>query len=322
MPNLNIVDLLSRTHNDQILAVGETLAQTNQIIQDMPMVECNDGTGFKSVIRTGYPETGWRKLNYGVKQSKSETKQVRDGCGMLEAWATTDEDLYNLAKDKAAFLKTESDGFLEKMGQDWAEALFYGDLAKNPEVFNGFGVRYSALTGNAPAVKNVLSAGSKADGKNTSIWLVGWSDSKVHGIYTEGSTAGIKHEDLGVRPWKDEHGGNLNMYVNHYKLNTGLTVRDWRFVVRICNIDSTNINADALLDLMVTAKNRIPNLQACKPVFYANRDIMSALEIAYKNKSNVMLSLGEAQNGMSELKASGIPVHTCDVLKNTEAVVK
>lgn len=89
MSNLNIVDLLSRTHNDQILAVGETLAQTNQIIQDMPMVECNDGTGFKSVIRTGYPATGWRKLNYGVKQSKSEIN-LRPGAVLWQSQSVTD----------------------------------------------------------------------------------------------------------------------------------------------------------------------------------------------------------------------------------------
>lgn len=322
MENLNIVDLASRTHNDQILAVTEVLAQTNQILTDMPMVECNDGTGYKSVIRTGLPEVGWRKLNYGVKQGKSETKQVRDGCGMLEAWALTDEELYNLAKDKAAFLKSECDAFLERMGQEWADAIFYGDLAESPEKFNGLSARYCSMSGKAPSIKNVIPAGSTVESKNTSVWLVGWSSDKVHGIYTQGSTAGIKHEDEGKKIMEDDNGGKLKMYVNHFKANVGLTVRDWRYVVRICNINTTDIKAGELMNLMVKAKNLIPNIQACKPVFYANRDIVSALEIAYKDKSNVMLSLAEAQNGMSELRASGIPVHICDGLKNDEKLVK
>ena len=317
---LNIVDLASRTGNDRILPVVELLAQNNPIIADMAQVECNDKTGYKTVVRTGLPSVAWRKLNYGVPQSKSETQQVRDACGMLEGWSYSDADLVNLAKDKAEFLKSECDGFLEQMSQTWAKTIFYGDTTKEPEKFNGLAIRYNALSGKNPSVKNVISAGSTKNA-NTSIYLVGWGTDKVHGIYPEGSAVGIVHEDDGIQRVEDENGNPYKAYVNHFKVNAGLTVRDWRYAVRICNIDPSDIDASALLQLMVKAKRLIPNLNACNPVFYAPREVVTALEIAYMDKANVTLTLQDAQSGLKELRASGIPVHTCDAIQLDEPKV-
>ena len=322
MEFLTLKDLASRTHDEGISVVAETLSQSNPIIQDMPMVECNDKTGYKSTIRTGLPAVAWRKLNYGVKQSKSKTQQVRDTCGMLEAYSYIDMDLLRLAKDQAEFLKTENDAYLEKMSQEWSSTIFFGDTAKTPEKFLGLSARYATLSGSSPSVKNVISAGSEKPTGNRSIWLIGWGPDKVHAIYPEGSQGGLMHDNQGEDRVKDTDGNDFQAYVNHFKLNTGLCVRDWRYVVRICNIDLDSIQGSDLLKLMTKAKRRIPNLTSCKPVWYMDRDVATVLENAIMDKNNVQLSLREAQDGLQELMACRIPVHECDALEADEDLVK
>ena len=58
---------------------------------------------------------------------------------------------------------------------------------------------------------------------------------------------------------------------------------DWRYVVRICNIDVGDLVANStppdLITLMTKAVNRIPNLGVGKPVFYCNRTVKTFLEV-------------------------------------------
>nr|QGT50639.1 hypothetical protein Elusimicrob1349_1090 [uncultured Elusimicrobia bacterium] len=322
MNNLTLMDLMSRLDpKGDVAPVAEVLAQKNEIIKDLAWEECNDKTGHKSTIRTGYPEIGWRKLNYGVPQAKTETQQVRDETGMLETVSAVDTAELDMARDKAKFLLGEADGLLEKMSQKWASTLFYGDMGENAAAFNGLSVRYGKLSG-AGSAKNVISAGSSKDKQNSSIWLVGHGEGKVFAIYPEGSKAGLEKSDRGVQDWKDENGNTYEAQVTRFKLRTGLCVRDWRYVVRICNIDSTNLDPAKLMKLMIKAKRLLPSLTDCKPVFYANSEILTALEQGLYEKGNVHLTLAEAQSGIQELRMSQIPVHTCEAITNDEALVK
>jgi hypothetical protein len=74
-------------------AVIELLGQTNEMLTDMLWMQCNDGAGHKTTVRTGLPTATWRLLNYGVVKSKSTTAQVRDSTGMLEAYSDIDKAL-------------------------------------------------------------------------------------------------------------------------------------------------------------------------------------------------------------------------------------
>ena len=59
-------------------AVIELLGQTNEMLTDMLWMECNDGAGHKTTVRTGLPGATWRLLNYGVPKTKSTTSQERE----------------------------------------------------------------------------------------------------------------------------------------------------------------------------------------------------------------------------------------------------
>src|SRR5260370_28812524 len=80
-------------------AVIELLGQTNEMLTDMLWMQCNDGAGHKTTIRTGLPAATWRLLNYGVVKSKSTTAQIRDSTGMLEPHSDIDKALAHLNRN-------------------------------------------------------------------------------------------------------------------------------------------------------------------------------------------------------------------------------
>ena len=257
--------------NGKVDKIIELLGQTNPILQDMPFVEGNLPTGHRTTIRSGLPSATWRLLNYGVQPSKSTTVQVTDSVGMLETYAEVDKSLADLNGNTAEFRLSEDRAFIEAMNQQMAQTLFYGDSSVNPQQFMGLSSRYSSLSaGNA---QNIIDAGGTGT-DNTSIWLVVWGENTVHGIFPKGQKAGIQMEDKGQVTLEDANGGKYEGYRTHYKWDNGLALRDWRYVVRIANIDVSNLSepssAANIAKLMVKALHRIPNRGMGRPVFYMN----------------------------------------------------
>lgn len=324
--NPNMLDVVKRLDPDNKIAmIVEMLAEQNEILQDMTAVEGNLPTGHRTTVRSGYPSSTWRKLNYGVQPSKSRTVQITDSCGMLENYAEVDKALADLNGNTAAFRLSEDRAFLESMNQTMADALFYGDSSVDPEKFMGLAPRFSSTS--AENGQNIILADGSASGSDqTSIWLVCWGENTVHGIYPKGSMAGFKHQDLGEVTLEDADGGKYQGYRTHYKWDIGLTVRDWRYVVRIANIDTSRLTSDPatsgtnLIDAMTRAIELLPSQMMGRPVFYCNRTVRSFLRRQITNKSNVNLTLDEVA-GRRVLAFDDIPVRRCDAILNTEAVV-
>lgn len=206
------------------------------------------------------------------------------------------------------------------MNQNQAETVFYGDTRINPQRFTGLSARYNDKS--AKNAQNIVDAGGT--GSNlTSIWLVVWGTNTVHGIFPKGQKAGLDHKDLGEQTLVDDNGGKYQGYRTHYKWDNGLSVRDWRYVVRIANIDTTKLGADDgpnLAKLMVQALHRIPNLQMGKAVFYMNRDAAEYLDIQATEKASLAISVKETE-GVFWTSFRGVPVRTCDALLSTESQV-
>lgn len=321
--NPTLADLAKRLDpNGKVDKIVEILSAQNEILADMAFVEGNLPTGTRTSVRAGLPTAAWRLLNYGIQPSKSRAVQVTDSCGMLEAYAEIDKALADLNGNAPAFRLSEDVAFLESMNKTMATAIFYGNTAVNPEQFVGLAPRYSAISGAANG-GNVLSGGGSS--ANTSIWLVIWGPNTVHGIYPKGSKAGITHTDLGQVTLLDAEGGRYEGYRTHYKWDIGLTLRDWRFVVRIPNIATGSLTKNAgtgadLIDLMTQALDIPPSLSVGRPVFYCNRTIKSFLRRQVNNKSNVLLSESQV-GGQPVLSFAGIPVRRCDAITNAETTV-
>jgi hypothetical protein len=118
--------------------------------------------------------------------------------------------------------------------------------------------------------------------------------------------------------------GRMEVYRSHYSWDMGLVVRDWRYVVRIANIDSSDLTYNAatgarLTDLMAQAVELPPNLNG-RPVFYVNRRVRSFLRRQIMNNTNVNLTL-ETVAGKHVTMFDGIPVRRVDEILLTESTV-
>ena len=307
--------------NGKIDKIIELLGQTNPILEDMPFVEGNLPTGHRTTVRSGLPTATWRLLNYGVQPSKSTTVQITDSAGMLEAYAEVDKSLAGLNGNTSEFRLSEARAFIEAMNQQMAQTLFYGDTSVNPQQFMGLSSRYSTKTaGNG---QNIIDAGGTGT-DNTSIWLVVWGENTVHGIFPKGQKAGLQHQDLGEQTLQDANGGKYQGYRSHYKWDNGLTLRDWRYVVRIANIDVSDLSvpgsAANIVSLMIKALHRIPNRGMGKPVFYMNRTIGQALDLQSLDKASLAISVKETE-GDWWTAFRGIPIREVDAILETEARV-
>ena len=313
--NPTILDVAKRMTGDGNLdKIVEMMNQTNEILTDMTMLEGNLPTGNVSTVRTGLPKVAWRVFNDGVEPSKSATAQATDTCGMLEAYAVVDRELAKIANNAKEFRLQEDRAFLEAMNQEMASTLFYGSKAM-PEKFVGLTPRYSDKT--AKSGENIIDAGGT--GANlTSIWLVVWSPNTVHGIYPKGSKAGFEMEDDGVVDVTTTEGKKYKAYQTHYQWKNGLTVRDWRYVVRIANIDVTKLKKDAsagadLIDLMIDAEEKVPNLGMGRPVWYMNKTVRGFLRKQLNEVHKYQTAAGE-EPGKITVDFNGTPVRRTDAL--------
>ena len=308
----------------KIDTIAEILNQTNEILDDMVWLEGNLPTGHRTTIRTGLPTPTWRKLYGGVQPGKSTTVQVTAATGMLEAYAEVDKALADLNGNTASFRLSEDRAHIEGMNQEFASTLFYGNEATEPEAFTGFGARFndqSAANGD-----NIITSAATPDSTdNTSIWLVVWGPNTVHGIYPKGSKAGLDMNDKGQVTIEnvDGSGGRMEAYRTHYRWDCGLSVRDWRYVVRI-NLDQEDLVKNAasgpdLVDLMTQAVELIPSLSMGRPAFYMNRTLRSFLRRQIANKVAASTLTIEQVAGKHVTMFDGIPVRRCDAITNTES---
>lgn len=311
----------------KIDTVVNLLAETNQILEDMVWIEGNLPTGHQTTVATGIPEPTWRALYQGVKPTKGTTKQVVDTCGMLEARPQIDVDLARLNGNSAEWRLSEERLHIEGMNQEMAKTLFYGDTRDEPEKFMGLAPRF--CDPNADNGGQIIDGGGAATGSNlTSIWVVVWGPNTVHGIFPKGSKAGMQITDNGKQTVTDlVNGGRYDVLESHYKWDCGLSVRDWRYVVRIANIDVNSLStfgassgdtSPNLIRLLIQAVETIPEVNLGKPVIYCNRIIRTWLRIMVNEKSNVYLSLDE-YGGKKILTFDGIPIRRCDKILTTES---
>jgi len=325
--NPTLLDLARVSDPDgKIATVVEILNETNEILEDMSWMEGNLPTGHRHTMRTGIPAPTWRKLYGGVQPNKSTTAQVTDNTGMLEAFSEVDKALADLNGNTGAFRLQEDRAHIEGMNQEVADTLFFGNEATEPEAFTGLAPRFNDLS--AENADNIINEGDSSNLQ--SIWLVVWGPNTVHGIIPKGSTAGLQVKDHGETVVEDasdgSNTGRMVAYRTHYRWDVGLSLRDWRYVVRIANVDINAIVKDAatgpdLPDLMFRALDLIPNLSAGRPAFYMSRSMRTGLrrQVPYATQASTL----EMENvgGKMVTQFQGVPVRRVDALATSETAV-
>jgi hypothetical protein len=328
MALLSLLDHAKRMDpSGKIADIVEMLNQDNEILSDLPYFEGNLPTGHRVTMRTGIPEPTLRVLNRGVAVTKGTTAQVDEACSIIEDRGQIDVEVAALNGNTNAFRLSENAPHVEGIGQKMSSLFFYGNASLVQGEFTGLSPRYNDLS--ADNAQNIINGGGTGS-VNTSVWLACLGPQTLHGIFPKGSTAGIMHKDLGEGDAFDVDGNRFRAVMDLWQVKTGLCLRDWRFAVRIANIDVSNLVAESsaadLIKLMSKAIHRIPGGYAGrkkgKAVWWMNRTVIQMLDI---QRHQAVSSGGgltyENVDGMIVPHFRGIPIRVCDALLETEATV-
>lgn len=246
---------------------------------------------------------------------------------MLEAYAEVDKALADLNGNTAAFRLSEDRAYIEGISQQVASTLFYGNEGTTPEAFTGLAPRYNSLS--AQNADNIIDFGGTGS-DNMSIWLCAWGPQTGFGIYPKGSQGGLQMTDKGQVTIENVDGssGRMEGYRTHYRWDVGLTVKDWRYFGRICNIDFSVLNAGdatavtaqkALITKMIMLSERV-RTSGARACWYVPRNIRENLRLGILEKISNNLSWDTVE-GKRVMTFDDIPVKRCDSLLNTEARV-
>lgn len=322
----------------KISTLVNLLSQQNSILDDMLAAECQSGNAFEYTQVVKLPQPSRRSYNQGVVRTMAAVAKQVTTTSEYADWATIDQSLANLGGNLSELRAGEDFLHMEGLNQQIASDLFYSNRATDPTAFTGLANIYNTVN---PAVsniaKNVIDC-KGTGGDNASMWLVVWGPKHIHTIFPKGMPAGMQHKDMGMLPITDSAGNEFLAYRTWLQWNIGLAIHDWRFCVRACNIDVSDLNtvsAANLLNILAQMVMKPPVLPAGvspvqtaddprivmgRPAIYVNRTVYLALQEQVTNKTNILLALREWA-GMTILTYQGIPIRIVDALLTSESRV-
>lgn len=302
----------------------EALRKRCPALEYITFQEGNLETGHRITTETSLPSIGYRAFNEGVATGKYTTGQFDEVCGLMEGHSQLDVKLAELNGNSAAYRASVDMRFLRAFKHEFESGFFYNSTAASPKKFNGLAPRYQNLS--ATPYYNQVVDSSVAGGignDQTSVWLVCFSPDTVYGITPKGAPSGLTHEDMGIQMVTDAASNRFRAYESIWNWSVGICVADAEAVVRIGNIDTTDIvkTGQLLVDDMTTAYFRLRDPSQGRCVWFVNRKINEYLFNQTRGMvSSSTLSIKEdIVTGKPLTHFMGIPVVQTDALLNTEA---
>lgn len=334
---------LRHDHSGRLSVLVNMMSQANEMLDDMLAVECQSGNAFEFTQVIRLPTPTRRAYNQGVSRTLAGTSKQVLTCEEYGDVIQMDASLARLGGNLAELRSGETMIHAQAMSQSVASDLIYGNRGTDPSQITGLANIYNTVsTATSPIAGNVIDAGGTGS-DNCSIWLIFWGPKQIHTIFPKGLPTGIQMMDLNqgapVMVY-DANGNPYPAYQNWLQWNIGLAVHDWRYAVRICNIDVSDLSGATpanLINALIRAVERPPitpvgvaevqtsdsapdRLETGRAAFYCNRTARTWLRIQATNKANVLLNV-EQWGGRPVTTFSGIPIRTMDSLLNTEARV-
>jgi len=190
-----------------VAVIIELLSQTNEILDDMLVVEGNLPPDIRQLSEQVYHrQLGDCSIQAYLTPSRLRA-QMSDTCGNLETYSVMTRMWLYLNGNTADFAYLKSKAFLEGMSQQVAATLIYGNQFLTPERFSGLSPRYSTKNvALSQTAANVLDGGGVAS-TNTSLWIVVWGPDTYHATFPKGKITGLQHRDMGrvacARRWRE-----------------------------------------------------------------------------------------------------------------------
>lgn len=313
---LSMLEIAKRIDpNGNMATIAEVMTENNAILEDAPMLECNNMTQHQITQRTYIPTGERRKYNKGVGSGATQTKTIVEGTTMRELYSPVDKALNELQPNPAAARSNEDMAIVEGLSQGMANDLFYAVRDDDPSSFNGLAIRLASKS-----YANVLShAGSN---NRTSLYIVQYGPTKAHLIYPRGSkSAGVQHVSLGEMPWNDpdDPTKKYQALVSHFKAHYGWSIHDMRCVARLGDIDVTNLDGFDE-DYLIALLNKMPQ-RGKGAVIYCNSDMFTLFDIRAKDKSNVSYGPANVWGQAQVMFRGNIPIKLVDQISSSESAL-
>lgn len=315
--------------NGKVQPIVEMLDRQDEMLDDFPFMTANLPTAHKTTVRAGLPSISHRRFNQGIAATRSSTAQIEFPMCQAAALAELDKDQANLGGNAPAVRLSEARPHIQAMAQTVADTLIYGDPVANPttddDKIPGL-VYYFKDNTTANTKDHIISAGGSGS-DNASIWIIAFGEDTVCGIVPPGLKLGLEHEDMDEDWAFDSSNRRFRAYIDQFKWNYGLAIKDWRAVVRIANIDvsdltSTVANQQALINYLVQGVEKIPSMYRSRAKIYMNSTVRTALRLGIKAdvKSGGGLNFQNV-GGKPVMHFDEHPVRVSNALTITEAVV-
>jgi hypothetical protein len=311
---LGLVEVVKRHDpNGALATIAEVLAKATPIVNDAVWKEGNDIFSNKTVRRSSLPSGTWRKLNFGVAKESSDTVEMVDVIGILEARAENDCEIINAFANPQQARMDEAASFMEGLSQEMASTMIYGNAITSPEEFTGLAPRMDTLS----ATTNVIGGGATT---GESIYCVTWGVNTCFMAYPRNTSGGLQHEDLGIQDAFDSSSNRFRAYCDRFVWRAGMVVKHPRAIARYANLEGAGTTTTFDEDELIRLLNRMVTGPGTK--IYVSRDMLTQMQIRLKDKSNVYFSRGEGLDGGGKvLTFNGFDVRMCESIVDNETTV-
>jgi len=325
--------LKGRDPDGRLGDIVNVMGRAENVVMDMPWMATNDTTSHVTHVNTSLPEVFYGRAGRGIAASKSDVDSVRYGVASLETRMEVDHKTFlTWGEDSGRYMKQKMDEHAMALGQKLEYTIFNGSTAINPDSFNGLSKLYNDTSLENGA--NIIDGGGVSS-VNTSMWIIDWHPTEMHGIYQKGFPAGLQilHEKDasgdGCISKPDANGYPVRMHSTLMSWSAGISITDWKRVCRIANIDVNLLNTNnasqaKLPELIVKGLARVTK-KGGKKIIYANADIFTNLQLQAQRGSYAQLGYMTANNqfgtSFEELVWNGIPIRRADEILSSEGVV-
>lgn len=315
--------------------------RANEMLDDMTVIEANNGTALETTYRTETPKPVWVQYYGGIPSNKGSKAKLKVSCGRMGTKLIVDKKLYDDAADKDAVLADEVQSAQDGMRLEMGNMLIYGLLADNPLGFNGLHKHYdkydNGSTDDSESAHYVLNAlkaysgstASEDSGKEShlgSIDLVGWSPNTITCFHSQNhKQGGIEITPKRIVDIADPSAGQdatYEAYLQYFYWELGLAVRDYRYGGRICNVQRDYMltgsdKGQSYVELVDRLAMRVHD-SGVKQAWYMDKQMFENLCVLFSRMTRANAFTFQQVEGRKEKRLFGIPVRIQDAMKINE----
>lgn len=338
------LEISRHIHNGELVPLIQVLSKEIQMFGDANQEVANDGSGHVGTTENSQPTGTYHGFNEGYAAEASTSAEFREPLVQLSGRFTADKRLLKKKArgngELAGAIRARMIGqYIVGMLKNHMTEILYGtrSTGKSPR---GIMVRsdYNALS--SDYTHDNAGGSASATANKTSALLIGWGPQKYTWIHPAGDAPpggsieqpGSPITGIGVNvlalpdDWvADSSGTAANQFLavrNDLSLDTSHAIMDARYVQRMCNISTSNIDGvdDFSFDesVLINMLHAMPDLN--NAVLYVNKTLGAQIDNRANIKGNVF-HMAKDPFGQNVPHVRGVPIHINEQITDTEATV-